>query len=273
MTISEELTYSTIRLQAFYDDESVSYGTGFFMNFNINEEKNTYQPVIITNKHVVNGAKYVKYSICKSDINDNPIDNEIIEVKIDNLLIFNHPDPDVDLCAISVAKAESELVKNGIKFYKKCFEQSSIISDDELINCSVMEDVFMIGYPDGLQDSYNNKPIIRKGITSTHIKNDYNNKKEFLIDMACFPGSSGSPIVIFNEGMYHIGNDVTIGNRLRLIGVLFAGPQHTAEGKIVFEYIPTQPVTVVNIPNNLGLVIKATRILELERYIHDNVSD
>ena len=59
----------------------------------------------------------------------------------------------------------------------------------------------MIGYPIGLIDEYNNKPIVRKGITATTYNIDYNGKKEFLIDIACFPGSSGSPIFIRRDGL------------------------------------------------------------------------
>ena len=96
------------------------------------------------------------------------------------------------------------------------------------------------------------------------MKSDYNGKKEFLIDMACFPGSSGSPIFFCNEASYTTGNNVIIGSRCRLLGLLYAGPQYTSVGKIIFENIPTSPKAVFNIPNNLGLVIKAERIKELE---------
>lgn len=52
----------------------------------------------------------------------------------------------------------------------------------------------MVGYPDGIWDEFNNQPIVRRGITATHPKNDFNGKGEFLIDAVCFPGSSGSPV-------------------------------------------------------------------------------
>ena len=51
----------------------------------------------------------------------------------------------------------------------------------------------MIGYPDGIWDSVNNLPVIRKGITATHPHISWNGKTEFLTDIASFPGSSGSP--------------------------------------------------------------------------------
>ena len=132
-----------------------------------------------------------------------------------------------------------------------------------------MEDIIMIGYPNGLEDSYNNKPIIRKGITSTHLKFDYNGKKEFLIDMAFFPESSGSPIFFCNESSYTQGNTTFFGSRCKLLGLLYGGPQHTSTGSVVFENIPTNPKAIIQIPNNLGVVVKAVRIKELEDFMKD----
>jgi hypothetical protein len=43
-------------------------------------------------------------------------------------------------------------------------------------------------------DSANNLPIVRKSITATHPSIDYRERREFLIDAACFFGSSGSPV-------------------------------------------------------------------------------
>ncbi|MEG0957408.1 MAG: hypothetical protein RSE82_04040, partial [Anaerovoracaceae bacterium] len=37
-------------------------------------------------------------------------------------------------------------------------------STDEIMTWDAMEDLIMIGYPTGICDEYNNKPIIRKGL-------------------------------------------------------------------------------------------------------------
>lgn len=264
MSFSEQLTYCTTKIISIIDENQIATGTGFFMNFNKNLEKNICQPVIITNKHVVKNAKKIIFSICRGDDNNNPLDNEKFTITFDSFNIINHPSDDVDLCAISIASLDEATQQNDIKLFRGKFGTDLIISDEEISNCSAMEDIIMIGYPNGLEDSYNNKPIIRKGITSTHMKFDYNGKKEFLIDMACFPGSSGSPIFLCNETSYSVGGEVIIGSRCRLLGVLYAGPQHTEIGQIVFKNISIDPKAVVTMPNNLGLVIKAERIKELE---------
>ena len=84
---------------------------------------------------------------------------------------------------------------------------------------------------------------------------------------ACFPGSSGSPVFIFNEGNYKTKNGQLIfGNRIILLGILFAGPQHSATGEIEVVNVQNvqKPISISMIPNNLGLIIKSERILELE---------
>jgi len=72
----------------------------------------------------------------------------------------------------------------------------------------------MVGYPVGIWDSANNMPVIRRGITATHPGKDYEGKSEFMIDAACFPGSSGSPVFLFNLGSYpQKAGGIVIGTR------------------------------------------------------------
>jgi len=87
--------------------------------------------------------------------------------------------------------------------------------------------------------------------------------------MACFPGSSGSPVILLNEGSFldHIrGGMVLGGSRLLLLGILYAGPQFTAEGDIVTIDIPTRAERAARIPvpMNLGMVIRSDRLLDFE---------
>jgi len=80
-------------------------------------------------------------------------------------------------------------------------------------------------------------------------------------------GSSGSPVMLSNIGMYSDkGGNTIMGNRLKLLGVLYAGPQHLVTGEIRIVAIPTaeRSISVAGIPNNLGMVIRASRILDFE---------
>jgi hypothetical protein len=55
------------------------------------------------------------------------------------------------------------------------------------------------------------------------------------------------------DGPFKLGE-----TRFKFLGVLFAGPQHTAQGKVIEVPIATtQSVAISNIPNNLGMVINS----------------
>ncbi len=62
------------------------------------------------------------------------------------------------------------------------------------------------------------------------------------------------------------------GSRLILLGVLYAGPQHIAQGEIQTIDIPLThiPISLSKIPNNLGFVVKSQKINDfkaiLEQY-------
>ncbi len=58
------------------------------------------------------------------------------------------------------------------------------------------------------------------------------------------------------------GNMNLGGSRVLLLGVLFAGPQHVAEGEIATIDVPLQQLSISlsKIPNNLGFVVKARKL-------------
>jgi hypothetical protein len=123
----------------------------------------------------------------------------------------------------------------------------------------------MVGYPNGLWDAANNYPLIRRGITASHpgVDFDVDGVPVTVIDMACFPGSSGSPIILHNEGYRDKkGNIMHDRTRTILLGVLFSGPTMQADGKIVVRNIPTvmEPVAQINLMMNLGYIIKSREL-------------
>lgn len=270
LSISEQLTYSTVRIECEYNDGNSGTGTGFFFRFLEDPESNSYIPVVITNKHVIDGANKGRLIFTKANANNNPIDTQHFQATFDNFesLWRKHPDEDVDLCAMPIAPFLTEAQNRGERLFYVSLDKSVIPTAQQLSDLSALEDILMIGYPNGIWDHVNNKPILRKGVTATHPNFDYCGKKEFMIDAACFPGSSGSPVFIFNEGGYRDkkGTSYFGASRIFLLGALYAGPQHTAQGDIQVIDVPTaqRPVALSRIPNNLGLIIKSERIIELE---------
>ena len=172
-----------------------------------------------------------------------------------------HPDKNIDLCALPIKILIEAAKKMNHSLFYKPFDNSLIPKDIDIQSFDAIEEVVMIGYPNGLWDYINNMPIIRKGITATQIRLDYNNSKSFLIDMAVFPGSSGSPILIYNKGSFTDKNgNIKIGtSRIFLLGIVNSVFLSNVNGDISVESIPTQQKLIASsrIPNSIGNVIKS----------------
>ena len=269
LTISEKLSYSTIRIECTFPNGAKGTGTGFFFSFLQNKETGEHIPVIITNKHVIEGAIKGKLIFTKASDKNEPLDTEHITIDIGDFGTswVYHDDPNVDLCAFPIAEILVHFQSRNEKVFYLPLVKELIPSNEIIEDTTALEEIVMIGYPNGIWDTFNNKPILRRGITATHPKFDYCGRKEIMIDAACFPGSSGSPVFILNEGVFRTKQTpLSAGDRFIFLGVLYAGPQHNAQGEIEIVDVPTiqKPITISRIPNNLGLVIKAERILELE---------
>lgn len=264
MSLSEQLTYSTVLINCEYNDGSFGRGTGFIIELCYNYDEKQCVPVLITNKHVIQDSIKTIFEFCKSDTSDNPIDTESIAIEYNSNGWKYHPDVNVDLVCLPIAPILKYIEQSCNKIFYSPLS-SSIIPNNEILNrLTAIEDVIMIGYPKGISDQYNHKPVIRRGITATHPRNNYQGKKEILLDMACYPGSSGSPVFLLNEGTYSTENSIVMGTRLYLLGILYGGPQFDNRGILDFHAIPNAPTPIIQLPINLGIIIKSERILEFE---------
>jgi len=268
LTPSEQLTFSTVRIACWLADGTPGTGSGFFFSFAKSGDRQI--PAIVTNKHVVAGAVRGQFSLTLKGTGGEPLIGQHLTIELDNFSArwIPHPDPAVDLCVMPIGPLLNEAEAQKRSFFFISLDDSLLPSAEDLAGLGAFEEVLMIGYPNGIWDSANNMPILRRGITATHANLNYEGRLEFMIDAACFPGSSGSPVFLFNVGSWpdRRGNIIMGGIRIKLLGVLYAGPQHTATGEVRIVTIPTQQRVLAfsTIPNNLGLVIKASRLRELD---------
>lgn len=266
LSVSEQLMYNTIRIES-----SDGIGTGSFFNFKVGD---VTVPIIITNKHVVNDNpnEVVSFFVHITDENGEPQKN--VKVQYITKWYF-HSKYDFCFC-YATPLFEMMRARQHINPYHIGVDESFIYSQSQLEELTAVEELTMVGYPIGLYDKVNNLPIFRRGYTACHPSIDFNEKGIGVIDMACFPGSSGSPIYILNEGLYKPKNKVPyVGNRLVLLGYLFAGPVYSADGKIVIKEIPTS--TKVNIKTdvmiNLGYYIKVSALEEFRQEVEKKVQE
>ena len=142
----------------------------------------------------------------------------------------------------------------------------------ELQQIDALEDVIFVGYPELAYDQRNNLPVFRRGITATFPWIDYKGKPEFLIDASVFPGSSGSPVFIYNRPPWlNKYGQSQHEERLLLLGVLRAANC----GERLFVSIPTPEGTptqsiIGTEMIDLGVVIKTRSIEEtIEHAVHN----
>ncbi len=227
-------------------------------------------PVIVTNKHVIEGAVKGTFVLTAKGEDGEPqigTHHEIEFLDFEKHWI-KHPDANVDLAILPLAFLIKQCNDAKLYFHYSALGEDLIPTAEVLNTLDAIEEITMIGYPNGLWDKKNNMPITRRGITATNLKHDYEGQSQFVIDCACFAGSSGSPVLIFNPaGHFNFDGTLQIaGQRLILLGVLFSGPLVDVHGEIVDLVVEgkKQQGSRSKILMNLGFVVKSQKILDFK---------
>lgn len=267
--IADRLLHTTTRIECFDENGQLSTGTGFFFDMKLADGN---VPLLVTNKHVISGSKDGRLILTTRNEDGSPEIGNKREFYIPNFekSFIPHPDDDVDLAVLPIAP----LLKH-VNAFTQHLDESLLPTGKNIKDIFAMDDIIMIGYPNSLIDPENNLPICRKGIAATPPQVDYAGKKQFLIDAAIYPGSSGSPVFLYNSNTYtdHRGN-VYCGERIILLGILFAGFEREQQGKIRICEIPArqEPVLLTSMPINLGIVIKSERLMDFKPIIEKEIA-
>lgn len=269
--LAEALSYLTMHIRSRHGQYPVT-GTGFFFTFRIKDGRGMSIPALVTNRHVVLG--YSQTTLLFTVAKDGLPTDKTVEFQLGqgNNTWYVHPDSDVDLCALPILPIINHFKRKGIELFISPLNYTFIADDDFLKNVMQLDEVAMIGYPDGIWDKVNNQPIFRKGVFATKPGLKYNGKREFVIDMPVYGGSSGSPVLIASDGPWvdrSHGHSLLTHAPTKLMGVVYKTFIHNDLGKLVAVPIPTVSndranAAIVKVPNNLGLVISASRLLEME---------
>lgn len=269
------ISLSTVRLLCGNAGNSASVGTGFFYVAEIDVPGGRAQaPIIFTNKHVVAGFNEIKVTLTVRQPGEDISEMVVAPGDLHRPFLIPgcqqrlllHPDPSVDLCAFFIGDVMEDINAAGQQLRNTFLSASFLVPDDERLNIRPIEPIIMVGYPSGLWDEQNNRPLARRGSTASHPFLKWNGRLEFVIDAACFPGSSGSPVFLFEDLMFRTKeNSYTPGTKAQLLGVLASGPLYTNEGKLIQKDIPTATniIPVVQTMMNLGNVVHASAISEI----------
>ncbi len=259
---SQQLFFCTSRIDTKRADGSpVGTGTGFVWEHRLDDQRQIL--FLITCRHVVNGGEIGTFSFVQGK-DDKPDWGRRYEITITNLQnwVFYDPDPQIDLALIPLVPFLRQSKSNDQPFFRA-------LSKDLVPNKSTSEDlnaiqpIVFVGYPIGMRDEKNLLPIARRGFTASPYVVDFNGLPLFLIDANVFPGSSGSPVMVLDEGAYASQHGLVMGARLHFLGIVTSAYFQEVDGRIEFKAIPSQFVPMVKEHRfiNLGGVIKAKAIL------------
>jgi hypothetical protein len=270
--VSEQLLSSTIKIEAYKDTfirgkkiKITSIGTAFFFNYGFAKDSVL---ALITSKHVIENCDHGSIKIT-SGKEGKPNYKEPISLELSNFQKRWIKHPTEDIAIFLIAPILNNYIKqNGTNFYLKSFAESNIPSEEKLNKFSAIENVFMIGFPKGFSDNVNNVPIVRQGVTATPIFLDFNGDRKFLLDIPIYPGSSGSPIIIFEEGSYMEENSVIMGGvRLFLLGISLQSQNYSAIGMTLSSDSTKRVQTETSLPFGIAICIKSSVLLDFKPII------
>ncbi|WP_193144733.1 S1 family peptidase [Citrobacter europaeus] len=265
-TISEQLFFTTIRIDTISKNGDSGSGTGFF--FCHKKDNNEYL-FIVTNKHVVNNTDKGTLTFLKGKDN-TPTLGDGFSLNINTpewgKLWFGHPDEKVDIAICPLVPLLDFIKKqHNVDLFIRCVDTSMIPNEEQIKQMDAIEPITFIGYPNGIWDSTNLLPVARRGTTASPIAVDFEGSPRFLIDASVFGGSSGSPVFILNQGSFATREGgFSVGSRFHFVGVVAAVYFRTHLNKIVSVPIPTttQPMAAQQEMIDLGIVFKAKTVVE-----------
>ena len=267
LTLTDRLLLSTVKMNRMRKGQSLGSGTGFFWRTDLGDQKEMVS--LVTNKHVVEGCDVLMARCHEANADRTDSSGAFSDwgVAIEGGPAWSHPDPDVDLCAVAFGGVANLAEKRGTPLFYIAISADNLPRADDWERFDSIEEVVMIGCPRGIYDEFNNLPIARRGITATPLSKRYNGRDEFMVDMACFPGSSGSPVFLLNHGGHfdREKNSFMIGEgRFFFVGILYAGPLITNSGQIVLSQQPRVEVAAMM---HLGQVLRSTALQDLDAHV------
>ncbi len=218
-TAAKDLLFSTLRLITYSANGASSEGTGFIMDLELEPEHST--PVLVTNKHVIEGAEHIELQFALADDEGGVLLGQTQPVRIasGSASFLGHPDSEID---VAIAPIGAIVAAVPQRLFYRAVPMSLLPDEATLADLDAIEDLIFVGYPDGRWDLVNRTPLIRRGITATPVGIDFDGRPCFLIDGSVFAGSSGSPVFVYNSGGFSVGGKFAVGQRMLLVGVLTA---------------------------------------------------
>ena len=261
-SLAEKLYFTTVRIDTVDSDNNIGSETGFVFNY----QRDGYNyPFVVTNKHVVEGADRGNLRFLKKENNKPKLGDEF-RVYLESFASqwMGHTESDVDIAVVPLGPLLEVMDSKGVEAYFRTVSSNDIPTEEQLEEIDAFEEIVFVGYPNGIWDQVNHTPIMRKGNTATPIILDYEGKPQFLIDASVFSGSSGSPVFIYQSGVFGTRQGTKAGTKFFFIGLVASGYYEKSPNEIVNLPIPTNQASVAINKEmiDLGIVWKARKVIE-----------
>lgn len=261
-TVDQQLFFCTTRIEAkSTDGKKSSVGTGFIVSQRISETLNV--EFIVTCRHVIAGFDQATV-LFVGEKDGKPLLGQACSVTITELskYAFFNSDPTIDVAIFPLRPLVDKLKADGHTPFIRTISKDSVPSDAIANGLSTIQPVLFVGYPNGIRDDKNFLPLARRGFTSTPYTVDYSGLPLFLVDANVFPGSSGSPVLVFDQGSYPDKGGLVMGDRLFLLGLISQAYLRTEDGEVQFKAIPSAVQLTYKQTTflNLGVVVKARAV-------------
>lgn len=231
--LSTQLLFTTVPIWTEAQNGDRTAATAFIYNAPVPNKPEHSVPVLVTNHHVLKDAKRGVIEMVERD-GDQPKREKRVRVELTLPLSAEYVSAELDIAILPLGPALNQLEVAGRPAFFRSITSDIIPTVDMVAQLAAMEDIVFIGYPSGLRDETNANPLIRKGITSTPVWNDFHGRPVFLIDAGVFPGSSGSPVFILNQGAYATKDGLVVGSRILFLGMICQSMVRTDSGRETF---------------------------------------
>ncbi|AWI29772.1 trypsin-like peptidase domain-containing protein [Streptomyces tirandamycinicus] len=254
-TPGRQVLFSTVLIESALASGGRSAGTGFLL-LAVTDDDRQY-PALVTNKHVVAGARQLTVRFINKKPNaDEPDLGKESEVDVSPDLVIGHPDGRVDVAVIPLGPVWELLTQ---RCFTRALPMSLLATDIDGLYVDAIEEVTFVGYPNGHRDPKHFTPIVRRGITATPVDLDMGGDPAFLIDGSVFGGSSGSPVFLWSEGSYRMATGLALGTRIALVGII--AKTMIRESQLPLE-VASAPHVRIATELNLGVAFNARAIRE-----------
>lgn len=242
--ITEYTTNTTIGIRA--NGTQTINGTGLFFTFQTTKGA---VPSVITSRRLLEDAQSITFFFLESNFAGMPQYGRMQEITLNkpDLVVFNHPDKDVDLSLIPLTGVLTHFINKKITISFHPITENVIARDSLSKTLNPVETVYLVGYPSGSRKELGGTPFVKRGITATPLFADYNQRKEFLIDIPFYDGQLGAPVYIYQNGNVDRNDQRMDGQRILLAGI--STSSFTEAGATV--------------------AVKASRILEFKKLLEE----